>query len=54
MGQGRSVQGPGRGGGDSLVLDANYHPQLTVGRRPLGGTWEGGGGGVLGGAMGEI
>ena len=24
----------GEGGGDSSVLDANYHPQLTVGRRP--------------------
>ena len=28
---------PGGGGGDPLVLDANYPPQLTVGRRPLGG-----------------
>ena len=25
------------GGGDPSVLDANYPPQLTVGRRPLGG-----------------
>ena len=31
------------GGRDPSVLDANYPPQLTVGRRPLGG---GGGGGV--------
>ena len=54
---------PGGGGGDPSVLDANYPPpppQLTVGRRPLGGgaleggAWEGlpgravprGGGGV--------
>ena len=38
--------GGGGGGGDPSVLDANYPPQLTVGRRPLGG---GGGGGVGGG-----
>ena len=38
---------PGEGGGgDPSVLDANYPPQLTVGRRPLGG-----GGGVLGGGV---
>ena len=30
----------GGGGGDPSVLDANYPPQLTVGRRPL---WGGGG-----------
>ena len=38
--------GTSMGGGDPSVLDANYPPQLTVGRRPL---W---GGGVLGGAPG--
>ena len=34
------------GGSDSLVPNANYPPQLTVGRRPLGG---GGGGAQEGG-----
>ena len=32
------------GGGDPSVLDANYPPQLIVGRRPLGGGGGGGGG----------
>ena len=40
---------PTPGGGDPSVLDANYPPQLTVGRRPLGG---GGGGAWEGGRMG--
>ena len=34
------------GGGDPSVLDANYPPPLTVGRRPLGGGGGGGGGGA--------
>ena len=33
------------GGPDPSVLDANYPPKLTVGRRPLGGGGGGGGGG---------
>ena len=33
------------GGGNPSVLDANYPPQLTVGRRPLG---RGGGSGRVG------
>ena len=37
----------GGGGGDPSVLHANYPPQLTVGRRPLGG---GGGGDLRGGS----
>ena len=40
----------GGGGGDPSVLDANYPPQLTVGRRPLGGG--GGGGGLREGRLG--
>ena len=42
----RLAVGGWHGGGDPSVLDANYPPQLTVGRRPLGG---GGGGGDGGG-----
>ena len=41
-----------RGGGNPSVLDANYPPQLIVGRRPLGGGRGGIGGGVQGGAIG--
>ena len=36
---------PTPGGGGCSVLDANYPPKLTVGRRPpWRGAWEGGGG----------
>ena len=51
--QGAKLQGQVGEGGDSSFLDANYPPQLTVGRRPpRGGFREGrrGGGGGLGGA----
>ena len=46
-----------RGGGDPSVLDANYPPQLTVGRRPLGGGGGGSGranGGGIGGGGGGV
>ena len=41
------------GGGDPSVLNANYPPQLTVGRRPLGGGGGGGGGGASEGGFRE-
>ena len=44
-----SVKRVSPGGGDPSVLNANYPPQLTVGRRPLGGGG-GGGGGIEGGS----
>ena len=37
------------GGGHPSVLDTNYPPKLTVGRRPLGRGGGGGGGGMGGG-----
>ena len=49
-GTGERGTDPGGAGGDPSVLDANYPPQLTVGRRPLGG---GGGRGIGGGGFWE-